>query len=122
MRPWLWAFIPIALLTCAMTYQLTNWSSWPNQSPVVADASNPQPLDQKSDQPLTNKDEARLQSDELPVVQEQAPRQLASGTSDLSDSGDTKQKDEAQLQQGGSPTAVLKSNELPVAQEPAPSE
>ena len=88
----------MAVLTCAVTYQLTNWSSWPNQSPVVADESNPQPLDQKSDQPLTNKDEARLQegglsaavlkSDELPVAQEQVPAQDAPGTgaNDLSDS------------------------------------
>ena len=40
----------------------------------------------------------------------------------MSDSIDTKQKDEAQLQQGSSPAAVLKSNELPVAQEPTPPE
>ena len=102
MRPRLWAFILIAVLTCAVTYQLTNWSSWPSQSPVVADESNPQPLDQKSDPPLTNKDEARLQeggssvavlkSDELPVAQEQVPPQDAP------------------------------ANELPVARVPAPPE
>ena len=124
----------MAVLTCAVTYQLTNWSSLPNQSPVVADESNPQPLDQKSDQPLPNKDEARLQegdssaavlkSDELPVAKKQVPPQHAPGTgaNDLSDSIDKKQKDEAQLQQGSLPAAVLKSNELPVAQEPAPPE
>ncbi len=65
MRPWLWAFIFMAVLTSAVIYQLTNWSSWPNQSPVVADESNPQPLDQKSDQPLANKDEARLQQGDI---------------------------------------------------------
>jgi hypothetical protein len=83
MRPWLWAFILGAVVTCAVTYQLNNWSSWPDQSPVVAGESNPQPLDQKSAPPLTKKDEARIQerdssdavlkSDELPVAQEPAP-------------------------------------------------
>ena len=130
MRPWLWAFILLAVLTCAVTYQLTNW----NQSPIVAGQSNPQPLDQKSGQPLPNNDEARLQeddssaavlkSDELPVAPKQVPppHALGTGANDLSDSIDTKQKDEAQLQQGSSPAAVLKSNELPVAQEPTPPE
>jgi hypothetical protein len=102
MRPRLWTFILIAVLTCAVTYQLTNWSSWPSQSPVVADESNPQPLDQKSDPPPRNKDEAQLQegdpsgavlkSDEYPVAQEQVPPQAAP------------------------------ANELSVAQVPAPSE
>ena len=134
MRPWLWAFILLAVLTCAATYQLTNWSSSPNQSPIVADQSNPQPLGQKSVHPLPNKDDARLQegrlsaavskSDELPVAQEQVPPQNApvTGANDLSDSIDTNQKDEAQLQQDSSPAAVLKSNELPVVQEPALAE
>jgi hypothetical protein len=102
MGPRLWAFLLIAVLTCAVTYQLTNWSSWPTQSPVVADEPDPQPLDQKSGQLLTNKDEARLQEDgssaavvkrdELPVAQDQVSRQDAAG------------------------------NELPFAQEPAPPE
>ena len=134
MRPWLWAFIFMAVLTSAVIYQLTNWSSWPNQSPVVADESNPQPLDQKSDKPLANKDEARLQqgdmsaavsrSDELPVAQKQVPAQDTPGTgaNDLSDPRDKKQKDEAPLQQASLPAAVLKSDELPAALEPAPPE
>jgi len=134
MRPWLWAFILMAVLTCAVTYQLTNWSSWPNQSPVVADRSTPQPPGQKSVQPPTKKDEARLpedgssaavsKPDERPFAQEQVPAQDAPGTgaNDLPGSIDKERKDEAQLQQGGLPAAVLKSNELPVAQEPAPAE
>ena len=103
MRPWLWAFALLAVLTCAVTYQLTNWSSWPNQSPAVVDESTPQPLDQKSDQLLTNKDEAPLQeggssaavskSDELPVAQEQVPPQEApfTGTIELATPTETKQ-------------------------------
>jgi len=136
-RPWLWAFILIllAVLIGVVTHRPTNWSSPPNQSPIVADQSNPQPLGQKLVQPLPNKDEARLQerrssaavlkSDELPVAQEQVPQRdaLGPGANDLSDLIDTKQKDEAQLQQGSSTAAVLKSNELPVVQEPvAPEE
>jgi hypothetical protein len=89
MRPWPWAFVLMAVLTCAVTYQLTILSSWPNQAPVVvADAPRPQPLDQNSDQPLAHKDEARLQedrgssaavlkSDELPVAQQQLPAEDA---------------------------------------------
>ena len=57
-RPWLWAFILIllAVLIGVVTHRPTNWSSPPNQSPVVADQSNPQPLGQKSVQPLPNKE------------------------------------------------------------------
>ncbi len=50
------------------------------------------------------------------------PDAPGTGANDLSDSIDTKQKDEAQLQQRSSPAAVLKSNEFPVAQEPTPPE
>jgi hypothetical protein len=105
-----------------VTYQLTNWSSWPNQSPIVAEESNRQPLDQKSDQPLTKKDEARLQEGGLSAVV--VPPQDAGGTgaNDLSDSSNTRQMDEAQLQRGSSPASVSKSYGLPVAQKPAPPE
>ena len=128
MRPWLWAFLLMAVLTCTVTYQLSDWSSWPSRSPVATDESGPRPLDQTSDHPLTNKDEARLQeggasavlkSGDLPVAREQAPPEFApgAGASELSGSSDTKQKDEAQLQPGSSPAPALKPDELPVAQE-----
>ena len=130
MRPWLWAFILMAVMTCSVTYQLANWSSWPSQSPIVADESSPQPTDQTSDQPLTNKDEARLpeggssavlKSDELPVAQEQAPPELTpdAGASQLSGLSEPKQKDEANLQPSSPPAPVLKPDELPAAQQPA---
>jgi hypothetical protein len=87
MRPSWWAFILIGVVTGSVVYQLTDQSSLPDQTPVVADESKPQPPDQKSDQPLIKKDEARLQdgdsspavlkSDQLPVAQEQAPQEQA---------------------------------------------
>jgi hypothetical protein len=82
MRPWWWAFILIGVVTCSVVYQLTDQFSLPDRSPVVAGESQPQPPDQKFDQPLINKDQARLQDgdsslaalkpDQLPVAQEQA--------------------------------------------------
>jgi hypothetical protein len=61
MRPWWWAFVLIGVVTCSVVYQLTDQFSLPDRSPVVAGESQPQPPDQKSDQPLINKDQARLQ-------------------------------------------------------------
>jgi hypothetical protein len=88
MRPWWWAFVLIGVVTCSVVYQLTDQFSLPDRSPVVAGESQPQPPDQKSDQPLINKDQARLQDgdsslaalkpDQLPVAQEQALPEQAS--------------------------------------------
>jgi hypothetical protein len=137
MRPWMWAFILMTVMTFSVAYQLTNWSSWPSQTPVVADASSPPPPDQNSDQPLTHKDEARLpeaassavlKSDDLPVAQEQAPPKLAqeqappeiapgTAASEWSNSIDTKQNDHAQSRLASLPGTVLKPDELPAAQE-----
>lgn len=94
MRLWLWAFILLTVLTGAVTYQFTNWSPSPNHSPIMANQSNPQPPGQKSDPPLSNKDEARLQQDdssaavlksnELPLAQELAsPEASGIGTIEL---------------------------------------
>src|SRR6266403_312615 len=90
MRPSWWAFILIGFLTCSVTYQLTHHSSLPNQLPAGSDESKPQPLDQKSDRPLIDKDKARLpegdssaavlKPDQLPVAQDQAAPEDAAGT------------------------------------------
>ena len=103
MRPSWWAFILIGFLTCSVTYQLTHQSSLPNQLPAGSDESKPQPLDQKSDRPLIDKDEARLpegdsspavlKPDQLPVAQDQASLEDAAGTgaNSSSSSNDMKQ-------------------------------
>ena len=80
MRPSWWAFILVGVVTGSVIYQLGNESSVPDQSPVVAGESKPQPLDQKSDLALTEKDQARLQDidsapadlkqDQLPAAQQ----------------------------------------------------
>ena len=85
MRRWVWAFICVAVLTCAVTYQLTMWSPSPTP-PIAVDQSEPQPVRQNSD-PLLEKDEARLQEERSsgatvepnvpPVVQEQAALEVA---------------------------------------------
>jgi hypothetical protein len=71
--------------------------------PVVDDESKPQPLDQNSDLPPINKDQARLEesdsppavlkSDELPVAQDPAPPADPAGAvaGDSSEPSDTKQ-------------------------------
>jgi hypothetical protein len=60
---------------------------------------------------------AILKSDDLPVAQEQAHPEAApgTGTTDLPEPSGTTQKDDAQLQQGDPPVAILKSDEAPVA-------
>jgi hypothetical protein len=75
----------------------------PNQLSGVSDESKQQPLDQKSDRPLIDKDEARLQEgdsspadlkpDQLPVARDHASLEDAAGTGavDLSNSNDIKQ-------------------------------
>jgi hypothetical protein len=82
-----WAFILVGILTYLVTYQLTSWSRFPHpspgQSPGLSAEPKSQPLDQKSDQPLIDKDEARLpdrdssvavlQPDPSPAAQDLAP-------------------------------------------------
>jgi hypothetical protein len=98
MRPSWWPFVLVGILTCSVTYQLTSWSRFPNQSPGLSDGPKSQPLDQNSDQPLDqksiqpliDKDEARLpdsdssaavlQPDPLPAAQDHAPAEDAAGT------------------------------------------
>ena len=129
MRPSWWAFILLGFLTCAVTYQLTDQSSLPNQLPGVSDESKPQPLDQKSDRPLIDKDEARLQEgdtspadlkpDRLPVAQDHASLESAAGTGAIELSNSNHIKDAARLQEGDSSPADLKPDQLPVAQDRA---
>jgi len=103
MRPSWWAFILLGFLACAVTYQLTHQSSLPIQLPGVSDESKPQPLDQKSDRPLIDKDQVRLQEgdsspaglkpDQLPVAENHASLEGAAGIGaiELSNSNDIKQ-------------------------------
>ena len=129
MRPSWWAFILLGFLTCAVTYQLTDQSSLPNQLPGVSDEFKPQPLDQKSDRPLIDKDEAQLQQgdsspadlkpDRLPVAENHASREGAAGTGAIELSNSNHIKDAARLQEGDTSPADLKPDRLPVAQDRA---
>src|SRR4030088_2297738 len=129
MRPSWWAFILLGFLTCSVTYQLTNRSSLPNQLSGVSDESKQQPLDQKSDRPLIDKDEARLQEgdsspavlkpDQLPVARDHPSLEDAAGTGAIELSNSSHIKDEVRLQEGDSSPADLKPDQLPVARDHA---
>jgi hypothetical protein len=127
MRPSWWAFILMGGLTGSVTYQLTPQSSLPDQLPAVSGESKPKPLDQKSDQPLIIKDQARLQEgdsspaalpNQLPAVSDQSNPQPLDQKSDQPLIG----KDEARLPEGDPSPVVSKPDPLPVAQDRAPPE
>jgi hypothetical protein len=96
----------------------------PDRLPIVSDESRPQPLDQKSDGPLIEKDQARLkesdsspavvQPDQLPAARDQASLQDAPGTG-----ANTSSNDVARLPEGDPSTAVSKPDQSPAAQEQA---
>jgi len=127
MRPSWWAFILMGALTGSVTYQLAHQSSLPNQVQAVSGESKPQPLDQKSDQPLIDKDQARLQEgDSSPAV---LPNQL-SGLSDefkpqprdQKSDQPLNDKDQARPPEDDPSPVVAKPDPLTVAQEQAPPE
>jgi len=99
-------------VTCAATYLLFNQSLIADRPLVASDESARPSLDQRSDRPVTDKDEARVQDvdsasadlkpDQLPVAQEEARPPVAQQEARLEDasrpeavepssSGDTKQ-------------------------------
>lgn len=102
MRPWWWAVILVGVLTYSVTYQLTRQPPLPDPYPGVSDEATPPPLDAKSDEPLIEKDQARLQEgdaspadlkpDQLPVAQDDAPpgQAPASGAVESPDSNSIK--------------------------------
>ncbi len=95
MRPWWWACILAAVVTCLVTYLLFNQSLMPDR-PLVASSKSERPsLNQNMDRPATDKDEARLQDIELapavlkldqsPVAQEEARLPVAREEARLED-------------------------------------
>ena len=99
-----WTCIFMGVLTCSVAYPQFNQSLLPTASPGVSGQSERHPLNQKAEQPLPSKDQARLpDADSVPagLEPEQAPnaaRQEARledpsspGTSEDSEPSDTKQ-------------------------------
>jgi hypothetical protein len=90
-------------LTCLVAYQHSNQPSLPTGSPEVSGQSERHPLDQKPEQPLAYKDEARLQdvdsapaglkSDQPSNAQEEARLEdaISTGAIGHSEPNDTKQ-------------------------------
>src|SRR5438045_2517282 len=82
MRPWWWAGALGAVLTCSVTYLLFNQTLVPDRPLAASDVSARPSVIQTPDQPVTGKDEARLQDvdsasavlkqDQLPAAQEEA--------------------------------------------------
>src|SRR3954468_3552384 len=102
MRHSWWAIVVLGGLMGSVAYQVTNQPSFPNRPELLSDEPKPQPLDEKSDRPLIDKDEARLpndpssavsEPDPLPDAQDYAPPQDAAGTgaNELSESNLIKQ-------------------------------
>jgi len=88
MRPWWWACILAAAVTCSVTYLLFNQPPMPDRPPGTSDESEQLSLDQNPGRPVTDKDQARLQDvepasaalkqDQLPVPGEEARLEDAS--------------------------------------------
>ena len=95
MRTALWAYICVGVLTSSVAYQYFNQPSLPTGSVESSEQSEWHPLAQKSELPLTYKDDERLdeglvqdvdsapaalKSDQLPNVQKEARLEDATGT------------------------------------------
>jgi hypothetical protein len=129
MRPSWWAFILVGIVAGSVSYQLTP-SSLPKLPPVASDESGRQPLDQKPDEPLIGKDQARVpESDpsreadpsftaalppQSPVAKDQASLEDAPGTG-----ADTNPNATARLPEGESFPAASKPDQPAVPQQQA---
>jgi|tagenome__1003787_1003787.scaffolds.fasta_scaffold20615623_1 hypothetical protein len=99
MRTSWWACICVGIMTAVM-YNHFNQPSLPTESPATSAQSEQHPLDQKPEQPLTSKDEGRLQAaapapadlepDRLPDAQKEARLEDATSTIERSEPNDTK--------------------------------
>src|SRR5712672_1858852 len=89
MRTSWWAYIFAGVVTCSVAFQHFGQPSLPTGSPGASEQSERHPLGQKPEQPLTTKDEARLQDvdsapaglkpDQLPNAQKEARLEGATG-------------------------------------------
>ena len=89
MRTSWWACIFVGILTCSAAYRHFNQPSLPTESVGASGQSEWHPLDQKPEQPLTDKDQTRLEDvdsasaglepDQLPNAQKEARLEDAAG-------------------------------------------
>jgi hypothetical protein len=120
---WAWACIFIGVLTCSVAYQHFNQPSLPAVSLGASEPSERHPLDQKPEQPLTYKHEARLQDvDSAPAGLEPDPLPNAQKEARLEDAtspGAAERPELNDIKQNLSWLAYYAYSELPPETKPA---